>query len=98
MHKGAGAGNLLPPAMSYTSTQSGENYRNWWPHPITTAFTNHSIDLMEAIARDTTNIIQMNQRGYALSTRADDISTLMDELRRGYSELDDNTIQFMILL
>ena len=25
--------------MSLTSAQSGENYRNWWPHPVMTAFT-----------------------------------------------------------
>ena len=27
----------LPP-MSLTSAQSGENYRNWWPHRVMTAF------------------------------------------------------------
>ena len=32
--------------MSLTSAQSGENYRNWWPHPVMTAFTDHSISLM----------------------------------------------------
>lgn len=36
--------------MSLTSAQSGENYRNWWPHPVMTAYTNHSIDLLEEIA------------------------------------------------
>jgi len=25
--------------LSLTSAQSGENYRNWWPHPVMTAFT-----------------------------------------------------------
>ncbi len=39
--------------MGFTSAQSGENYRNWWPHPVMTAFTNHSIDLMEEITRET---------------------------------------------
>src|SRR4029453_15654928 len=36
--------------MSLTSAASGENYRNWWPHPVMTAFTDYSIDLMEAVA------------------------------------------------
>jgi len=31
------------PPMSFTSAQSGENYRNWWPHPVMTAFTDDSI-------------------------------------------------------
>ena len=25
--------------MAFTSAQSGENCRNWWPHPVMTAFT-----------------------------------------------------------
>ncbi|MFT5502465.1 MAG: glycine/D-amino acid oxidase-like deaminating enzyme [Gammaproteobacteria bacterium] len=33
--------------MAFTSAQSGENYRNWWPHPTMVAFTNHSTTLME---------------------------------------------------
>lgn len=31
--------------MYFTSAQSGENYRNWWPHPSMVALTNRSIDL-----------------------------------------------------
>lgn len=27
--------------MALTSAQSGENYRNWWSHPVMTAFTDH---------------------------------------------------------
>ena len=45
--------------MSLTSAQSGENYRNWWPDPMMVAFTNHSIDLLEEIARATGDRIQM---------------------------------------
>ena len=39
------------PPMGLTSAQSGENYRNWWPHPVMTAFADHSISLMEEIDR-----------------------------------------------
>ncbi len=45
--------------MALTSAQSGENYRNWWPHPTMRAFTDRSIDLMEEIARATGNRIHM---------------------------------------
>ena len=38
--------------MSYTSAQSGDNYRNWWPHPVMTAFTNDSIDELDRLAQD----------------------------------------------
>ena len=33
--------------MSYTSAQSGDNYRNWWPHPVMSALTNDSIDELD---------------------------------------------------
>lgn len=52
--------------LSLTSDKSTESYRNWWPgpDPSMTAFMNHSIDLMEGIARATGNRINMNRRGY----------------------------------
>lgn len=70
--------------MSLTSAQSGENYRNWWPHPVMTAFTNDSIRLMEEIAAATDNRIAMTRRGYALVTRTQDPSALIEDLHRGY--------------
>jgi D-arginine dehydrogenase len=70
--------------MGLTSAASGENYRNWWPHPAMTAFTDRSIDLMEAIARDTGNRIRMTRRGYALATRSADPRALIEQLHFGY--------------
>ncbi len=76
---------LLEPGdpMALTSAQSGENYRNWWPHPTMTAFTDHAITLLEEIARETGNRIAMTRRGYVLATRQDPAG-LVDELHRGY--------------
>ena len=72
--------------MSLTSAQSGENYRNWWPHPVMTAFTDRSIDLMEEIARQSDNRIAMTRRGYVLVTRRPSPSDLMEDLHRGYGD------------
>lgn len=72
--------------MSLTSAQSGENYRNWWPHPAMTAFTDHSISLMEALDRESGGRLHMTRGGYALATRKADLDGLMAELRRGYRE------------
>ena len=72
------------PPMSLTSAASGENYRNWWPHPVMTAFTDHSIDLLEAVARATGDRIHMTRRGYALATRSPDPTGLLRELHAGY--------------
>jgi D-arginine dehydrogenase len=70
--------------MGLTSAASGDNYRNWWPHPVMTEFTDRSIDLMEAIARDTGNRIRMTRRGYALATRNADPRALIEQLHLGY--------------
>jgi glycine/D-amino acid oxidase-like deaminating enzyme len=76
--------------MQLTSSHSGENYRNWWPHPVMTAFTNRSIDLMEELAYDDENRINMTRRGYVLATRENSIDTLLSELEAGYAEDESN--------
>ncbi len=72
------------PPMSFTTAQSGDNYRNWWPHPTMTEFVDHSIDLMEDIANETGNVIAMTRRGYLLATRRGDIDDLVTGLRIGH--------------
>ena len=72
--------------MAMTSAQSGENYRNWWPHPVMTSFTEHAITLLEDIARGSSNRIGMTRRGYVLATRRPDPSGLLEQLHRGYGE------------
>ena len=59
-----------------------------------TAFTNHSIDLMERIAADTDNIPQMTRRGYAVATRNQDIDGLIEQLYTGYGEGSRDLIRF----
>lgn len=70
--------------MSLTSAQSGENYRNWWPHPVMTAFTDHSISLMEAIDDASGGRLNMTRGGYALVTRRERPDDLIASLHRGY--------------
>ena len=69
--------------MSYTSAQSGDNYRNWWPHPTMTSFTNDSIDQMERLARESDNVFNMTHRGYALATRRANVDELLATLQPG---------------
>ncbi len=56
--------------LSLTSDKSTEAYRNWWPGPdrAMTAFIDRSLDLIERIARDTGNRINLNRRGYLFAT------------------------------
>ncbi len=71
--------------MAFTSAQSGENYRNWWPHPAMVSYTNRSIDLMEDIALATGNRPNLTRRGYVLATREREIGALLDQLHNGLS-------------
>jgi glycine/D-amino acid oxidase-like deaminating enzyme len=56
--------------LSLTSDKSTECYRNWWPGPgdAMVALMNRSITLMEAHARASGNVFQMNRRGYLFAT------------------------------
>lgn len=80
--------------MSLTSAQSGENYRNWWPHPVMTAFTDDSIAMMEEIARESGNRINMTRRGYALVTRRAKPDDLIEDLFRGYGAQAETLLRF----
>lgn len=73
--------------LSFTSAQSGENYRNWWPHPVMTAFTDHSTTLLEELDRLAPGRIAMTRGGYALVTRRERPEDLIRELYRGYGKL-----------
>ena len=79
--------------MSLTSAQSGENYRNWWPHPVMTAFTDDSIGMLEEIAAATGNRINMTRRGYALVTRRPDPADLIADIYRAYGRDADRMIR-----
>ena len=79
--------------MAFTSACSGENYRNWWPHPAMAAFTNRSIDLMERIACRTGNRIDMTRRGYAAATRETDIDALVEQLQFGFGDPAGRTLR-----
>lgn len=79
--------------MALTSAASGENYRNWWPHPTMTALTDYSIGLMEDIARRTGNRLNMTRRGYALATRRSRPEDLIGQLDASYGTAPEGTIR-----
>lgn len=80
--------------MSFTSAQSGENYRDWWPHQTMRDFINHSIDLMEQIALESGDIFNMSRRGYVLATREDDIDKMLSQLKLNKDAQQDGSIRF----
>lgn len=54
------------PPLTLTSDKSTECYRNWWPGPgdAMVRLMNRSTDLIEAYARASNNMFQLNRRGY----------------------------------
>lgn len=82
--------------LSYTTAQSGNNYRNWWAHPSMKAFIDHSIDLMENIINladaNGHSKIDITRGGYALATRADNIDELLHELQSGDVRLHQHNL------
>lgn len=38
--------------LTFTSSKSGENFRDYWPHPSMEALSSHSIDLMEQLQKE----------------------------------------------
>jgi glycine/D-amino acid oxidase-like deaminating enzyme len=80
--------------MSFTSSQSGENYRNWWPHPSMVDLMNRSIDLLENLVEITGNRKNISRRGYVLSTRESNIRDLIDQLRFGLGSKSSSLIRY----
>ena len=58
------------PPPSLTSDKSTEYYRDLWPGPgdAMVSLMNRSIDLLEDLARESTNIFHLNRRGYLYAT------------------------------
>lgn len=57
----------LPP-LTLTSDKSTECYRNLWPNRPMVTLMNRSIDLIEALARESDNAFGLNRRGYVYVT------------------------------
>jgi glycine/D-amino acid oxidase-like deaminating enzyme len=74
--------------LSPTSDKSTECYRYCWPGPgpAMVSLMNRSIDLLEDLAHESGNVMQLNRRGY-LYVRAD--RTSIDDLRKAGQEAAD---------
>jgi sarcosine oxidase subunit beta len=54
--------------LSLTSSKGTEAYRNHWPDDTMVRFMNRSIDLFDALDRDTAHAFELNRRGYVFLT------------------------------
>jgi glycine/D-amino acid oxidase-like deaminating enzyme len=77
------------PPLTLTSDKSTECYRNWWPGPGDTMvrFMNRSIDLLEALSRESDNYFHMNRRGYIFLTADPDRAVQFREQSTAITQL-----------
>ncbi len=50
--------------MSYTTSKSGENFRDYWPQKCMASFARRSVTLMEALAEEIDNSFEIRHSGY----------------------------------
>jgi glycine/D-amino acid oxidase-like deaminating enzyme len=94
--------------LSLTSSKGTEAYRNYWPGPDDTMvrFMNRSIDLLDALDRESGHAFELNRRGYVFLTAnpaeaahlratAGALATFVDdqvEIRRRYPFVTDGVV------
>ena len=80
--------------LTLTSDKSGENYRNWWPHSAMAHLMNHSIDLIEDLARSSNNAFSLSRRGYAYVSAHPDAIALAHQNHERFERLDLGPFRF----
>lgn len=60
------------PPLSLTSDKSTECYRNWWPNEPMVGLMQRSIDLLEEMAEESSNVFGLSRRGYLFVTASQD--------------------------
>lgn len=60
------------PPLSLTSDKSTECYRNWWPNEPMVGLMQRSIDLLEQMAEESSNVFGLSRRGYLFATASPD--------------------------
>jgi len=81
--------------MTMTSAASGENYRNWWPHPVLKNFFDHSLDLLDQFDRQLSGTAVSSRRGYLLASRDDQPAELIAGLASTFAKDELRTHQNM---
>ena len=76
--------------LSSTSSKSGENFRDFWPHPCMEALSSHSIDLMRELhAQHKPNPFRMEFSGYHFVSHNPDAPIFQDENTLAFRETNE---------
>ncbi len=72
----------LPP-MSLTTSKSGENFRDYWPHSCMASFAGRSLDLMQGLADESGDEFDIRWSGYDFVSESADREVFPADPRRG---------------
>lgn len=72
--------------MSYTSSKSGENYRDYWPQACMSSLMERSIDLMESLSLQSSDRFSMRSNGYHFVSFDRDREIFPSQHLREYSQ------------
>ena len=86
--------------LAYTSSKSGENFRDYWPHPSMEALSSHSIDLMKAFHKECgEDAFKMEFSGYHFVSHSADRPIFADDSKiefRQENRVETNPINIQI--
>ena len=82
--------------LSVTSDKSTECYRNFWPGPgdAMVGLMNRSIDIMEELARESSNIFHLSRRGYVYATASPDRISYFERYAKEVADLGAGTLRY----
>ena len=82
--------------MSLTSAASGENYRNWWPHPHMKSLMDRSIDILDTINRQAEGGLIVSNQGYLLASRQPVSAHMFENLQKTFNEAEEVRVHTQI--
>ena len=73
--------------LSFTTSKSGENFRDYWPHPCMEKLSSRSIDLMKGLRKEfKTETFDMNFSGYHFVSHLKDQPIFADDSSTDFQE------------
>jgi len=84
--------------LAYTSSKSGENFRDYWPHPSMEALSSHSIDLMEGLLKEYgTAAFNMKFSGYHFVSHQADKPIFADDNAPAFRKRNEVSINSEVI-
>ncbi len=76
--------------LSFTTSKSGENIRDYWPQPCMASLSEHSIELMEELAAESNDAFRLRFSGYDFVSESAGREIFPSEHLRGTDETNNS--------